>query len=89
MVPYRVRMLDAAVDDLSRLDKVVGRRIVKRLNWLAANFTSIKLEALTGDLAGFHKFRVGDYRIVYELLEDEQTIVIHQIGHRREVYRKR
>ena len=89
MVTYHVRILDAAIEDLSRLDKMVGRRIVKCLNWLAANSASIKLEALTGDLAGFYKFRVGDYRILYELLEDEQVIVIHQIGHRREVYRKR
>ena len=88
MAAYRVRVLDAAVDDLSRLDKLVGRRIVTRLNWLAANLASLRPEALTGDLAGLYKFRVGDYRILYELLEDERTIVVHQIGHRREVYRK-
>ncbi|MBP7686365.1 MAG: type II toxin-antitoxin system RelE/ParE family toxin [Thermoflexales bacterium] len=88
MAAYRVRVLDAAVDDLSRLDKLVGRRIVTRLNWLAANLASLRPEALTGDLTGLYKFRVGDYRILYELLEDERTIVVHQIGHRREVYRK-
>ena len=60
MATYRVRVLSAAIEDLSRLDKMVGHRIVKRLNWLAANSASIKLEALTGDLAGFYKFRVGD-----------------------------
>jgi mRNA interferase RelE/StbE len=86
--PYRVRVLAAAADDLGRLDKLVGRRIVTRLNWLAANLASLKLEALAGDLAGLYKFRVGDYRVLYELLDDEQTIVVHQIGHRREVYRK-
>ena len=29
------------------------------------------------------------YRVLYQVLHDEQTIVIHQIGHRREVYRPR
>jgi len=85
---YHIRILDAAVRDLARLDKPVGRRIVKRINWLAANLEDIRLEALSGDLAGFYKFRVGDYRILYQILQDEHTLVIHMIGHRREIYKK-
>ena len=86
---YRVKILDAAEDDLEHLDKAVGRRIAKRIQWLADNFDNIKPEALTGDLAEFYKLRVGDYRVFYQILSDEQLIVIHHIGHRREVYRKR
>lgn len=41
------------------------------------------------DLAGFYKLRVGDYRVIYEILHEEQMIVIHEVGHRREIYRKR
>ena len=86
---YRLRILDAAIRDLMRLDKSVAQRIVKRINWLAENLDNIKPEPLTGDLTGFYKFRVGDYRVLYEILQDEQILVIHQIGHRREVYRRR
>ena len=86
---YRIRILDAATRELARLDKPAGRRIVERINWLAANLDNIRLEALTGELSGLYKLRVGDYRILYEVLYDEQIIVIHTIGHRREVYRKR
>ncbi len=86
---YRIRIVDAATHELSRLDKPIGCRIVERINWLAANLDVIRLEALTGDLAGLYKLRVGDYRVIYEVLHDEQTIVIHAIGHRREIYRKR
>jgi mRNA interferase RelE/StbE len=86
---YHIRIMDAAVRDLERLDKVVGQRVVKRIYWLAENLDDLGLEALTGDLAGFYKLRAGDYRVLYEILEDEHTIVIHQIGHRREIYRKR
>lgn len=59
MAGYRVRILEAASRDLERLDKPTGRRIVQRIHWLAAN-----LEALAGDLAGFYKLRVGDYRVI-------------------------
>jgi mRNA interferase RelE/StbE len=34
---YRIRILEAATRELARLDKPVGRRIVERINWLAAN----------------------------------------------------
>ncbi|HMH44966.1 MAG TPA: type II toxin-antitoxin system RelE/ParE family toxin [Pyrinomonadaceae bacterium] len=34
-----------------------------------------------------YKLREGDYRIIYELLRSEEAIVVHLIGHRREVYK--
>jgi len=86
---YHIRILDAAARELTKLDEPVGRRIVKRIRWLATNLDNVKPEPLTGDLAELYKLRVGDYRVVYEILYDEHTIVIHVIGHRREVYRRR
>lgn len=82
-----VRILDEAVRDLRRLDKPIGRRIVQRINWLAENLDTIQRERLTGDMSEFYKFRVGAYRVLYQVLEDEAILVIHQIGHRREIYR--
>ena len=86
---YRVQILDAATRELAGLDKPIGRRIVERVNWLAENLHDIDPEAMSGSLAGFYKLRVGDYRVLYEVRHDEQLIVIHMIGHRREIYRKR
>lgn len=86
---YEVRILRAATRELAKLDKPIARRIVDRVRWLAANLDELRLEALTGDLSLFCKLRVGDYRVLYQVLHDEQTIVIHQIGHRRDVYRLR
>jgi mRNA interferase RelE/StbE len=86
---YRIRILRAAMRDLARLDKTVSRRIAERLYWLAANLDHVRTEPLTGELAGLYKLRVGDYRVIYEILRDEQTIVIHAIGHRKEIYRQR
>ena len=85
----RVRLLAAAVRDLARLDKPDGRRVVRRINWLASNHDSVRLEALSGSLAGLCKLRVGDFRVIYEILHTEQILIVHAIGHRREIYRKR
>ena len=86
---FRARLLDAAARDLARLDKPEARRIVRRINWLAANLGTVKPEALAGDLTGFYKLRVGDFRVIYETLDTEQILLVHSIGHRREIYRRR
>jgi mRNA interferase RelE/StbE len=88
-VALRVRLLDAAVRDLARLDKSEGQRVVKRIDWLAANYGAVKPEALSGRLVGFHKLRVGDLRVIYEVLHSEHVLLVHVIGHRRDVYRAR
>jgi mRNA interferase RelE/StbE len=59
------------------------------VRWLAENLGEANMEALTGGFEGLFKLRVGDHRVVYELLHEEQLIIIHMIGHRREIYRRR
>lgn len=84
---YVLKLLDSAVRDLAKLDKPVARRVVLRLNWMVENFDNIRRIPLAGELSGFYKFRVGDYRVVYQILDNEKIILIHAVGHRREVYR--
>jgi len=85
---FALRLLDDAALDLEQLDKVMARRIVRRLQWLLANLESITPVPLKGSLAGLFKLRVGSYRVLYEVLRDEQVIVVHMIGHRRDIYRQ-
>ena len=44
---------------------------------------------LTGELSGLWSARRGDYRVVYEIDDDEHMILVHRIQHRRDVYRPR
>jgi mRNA interferase RelE/StbE len=85
---YQVRILEEAARDLAKVDAAVARRVVSRIRWLAEDLDDIQPEALTGNLAGFYKLRAGDYRVVYEIVHSEQMIIIHLVGHRREIYRK-
>jgi len=87
MASYSIRILKPAIRDLERLDKNVATRIVERIDWLSENFPSIKPTALKGELSGLFKLREGDYRIIYQILHKERTLVIHAIGHRRKIYR--
>ena len=86
---YRVQLLDSAADDLRRLDRTIARRLLRRIEWLAENLEVVNRERLTGQFAGLLKFRVGDYRILYEVIDAEQLIIVHIIGHRRDIYHRR
>ena len=62
---------------------------------LAAIFDSIALnpqragKELRGELEGLRCARRGDFRIVYEILEQERIVLIHRAAHRADVYRPR
>ena len=81
-------MLDTAIRDLKQLNTATSKRIVKRMKWLAENMKTARLEHLANELAGLYKFRVGSYRVIYEIIHKEKIVLIHAIGHRRDIYRK-
>ena len=84
---YRIQFMEAATRELGELDKPVARRIAKRIQWLAESLDHLKPEALAGSLAGLHKLRVGDYRVLYTIDDGTATVEIVAVGHRRDVYR--
>jgi len=86
---YSVRLLKTASKELEKLDRTVAKRIIHRLEWLSSNLDSTKLFPLKGDLSGLYMLREGSHRIIFEVLKSENTIIIHAVGHRREIYKRR
>ncbi len=84
---YTIQLLKPASRGLERLDKAVATRVVRRLRWLAEHLDSISPEPLKGRLRGLYKLCEGDYRVAYEILRGERVIIVHLIGHRREIYK--
>lgn len=72
--------------DLARLDRGVGKRVVAQLRWLAENCDEVRHLPLSRDLARLYKRRVGRWRVVYELVEEEKTLLVHLVDHRSVVY---
>jgi mRNA interferase RelE/StbE len=85
---YTPRVLEPASRQLKQLDPPIARRIVDRIRWLAEHFDETTPVPLKGDLAGLFKLREGDYRIIYEPLRKERLLIVHEIGHRRNIYKK-
>ena len=69
---------------LKRLDRQTQIRILKELKILEGKPFASK--QLVGRLSELKSFRVGDYRVIYQV--SERTIVIRTIGHRKKVYDK-
>lgn len=85
---YELEWLPEAVEDLSRLDRPVARRIFDKMRWLAENFEQVTPEPLRGEWRGVYKFRVGPYRVLYTVEREKRRITVHLVGHRRDVYRR-
>jgi mRNA interferase RelE/StbE len=84
---WTVRLLEPAREDLSKPDAAIARRIVRRLRWLAGNMDTIQPIRLMGDLSGFCRLREGACRIIYQVADKQRLILVHAIGHRRDIYR--
>lgn len=87
---WRIELLDPVKKDLAKLDKPVARRIVGFLRERIAPLEDPRAlgQALRGARLGeLWKYRVGDFRIIVRLEDDQLCVLVVKVGHRREVYR--
>ena len=81
---YRLTYTQRSLKDIAKLDRIVKRRIAAKL--LDFEKDPLKLsEPLKESKFGQRRFRVGNYRITFDIEGEE--IVILRIGHRREIYK--
>ncbi len=73
---------------IARLDAPVRKRVQERLARLITHFDEVLPLPLGGELRGFCKLRVGDWRIVYEIRESSNEIIVHQVDRRDKIYRR-
>ena len=77
-----------AEKDLVRLGAATARQVFEKLAWLEKHFDEITPQRLSGTLSSYFKFRVGDYRVLYDFDVNRMIIRIFRIEHRSKVYNK-
>ncbi len=82
---YRLRITRRAYGELRKLPPAVTRRIQEAISDLADNPRPSGCIKLYGD-AGW-RIRVGDWRVIYDVDDEAQTVTVLRAGHRRDVYR--
>ena len=85
---WTINYSDRALKSLRKMDKQNARRIVDFMDLRIAAAVDPRQSGkpLKGELGEFWRYRVGDYRILCEIRDDELVILAATIGHRREVY---
>ena len=86
MESYRVKIKNSATKEIEAVRPSDRRKIIDRIRTLAANPRPPGAKRLSGEQK--YRIRQGDYRILYQIIDDIITVVVVRVGHRREVYRK-
>ena len=84
----KVILTDTFKKQLKKLDAAISKRVLDYLEQieLLANPRS-RGKALTSNLSGLWRYRVGDYRILCRICDDKLIITVIEIAHRSTVYR--
>ncbi len=82
---YKLIIKRSAEHDLRRLPHSLFLRINKRILALREDPRPAGVRKLKGNIEGW-RVRVGDYRIVYQIDDTNQIVVIIRVRHRRDVY---
>ena len=84
MVEYRVLFRKSVEKDFSIIPKKDVKRILHRIKTLEENPRPPGRENLTGQER--YRLRQGRYRIVYSIQDDELTVWVVKVGHRKNIY---
>jgi mRNA interferase RelE/StbE len=86
MTKYRIVFAGSSKKDLDKLDRVTRQRIAKKLQYfLRQEDPSVYTRQLVHSSIGSYRFRVGHYRIVFDL--EGGTIQVVSVKHRKDVYK--
>jgi mRNA interferase RelE/StbE len=84
-VTFSLQIKSSALKELKRINKPQRTRIIAAIDRLPTNPWIGK--SLKGELSGLRRIRVGNYRVVYEICQQQVVILIVRIAHRQDVYR--
>ena len=82
---YSISIKKSALKALSKIDIAQRQQLVDAIEKLKTNPAAGSV--LKGEFSGLRRIRIGDYRIVYEVQNEQLVILVIRIAHRREVYR--
>lgn len=83
---YQVLIARRAVKLLATLERGDQQRLRAAIDLLADNPRPPKAVALQG-MSGVLRIRVGDFRVLYEVIDEALVVHVITLGHRRDVYR--
>jgi len=86
---WRIEITRTAEKQITKLDRSAQHSILRflRERLAAADNPRQWGRALQGERRGLWRYRVGDYRLICDIRDDVITVVVLEVGHRKDVYR--
>ena len=84
---YSLRIKRSAAKALQKIPKNERIRLIEAINRLREEPNAGGV--LKGEFAGLRRLRIGVYRIIYEVIEEQLVVLVVRIGHRKHVYRSK
>ena len=81
-MPFKIIWDEKAYDSLNKLEPIISRRILKKIDELSENPFSKDIKRLKG--SSDFRLRVSDYRVIFFI--EKETIQILKVGHRKNIY---
>lgn len=87
---WTIEYADSALKKLRKLDRSVAKAILEYMDERVATLDDPKSlgKKLLGPRYGVYwRYRVGDVRIICDIKDEKLTILVVEVGHRKEIYR--
>jgi len=81
---FNLQYKKSVAKDLARIGKTEARQLLDKIEKELSSRPD-RYPVLQGPLAGLRRMRMGDYRVIYAILDND--VLILRIGNRRQVYR--
>lgn len=85
--PFEIRLIGNSTKQYKSLDSNMKRRVNNAMESLSTNPLRIG-KKLDGKLTGLYSYRVGSYRIIYDVNIESKICNVHGIPHRGRAYKK-
>ena len=85
MTLYTVELTTAAAREVRKLDPHIRRRILSAITALQTDPRPAGVKKLSGYDDAW-RIRIGDYRALYEIVDDTVLVTVFRVAHRRDVY---
>ena len=83
---YQLKWDEKALEDLKKIGAGEAKRIVKKVSVYLVKDPAGIGKPLRGSFKGLYRYRIGDYRVVYEIQNQAVQIVVVKVGHRKDIY---
>jgi mRNA interferase RelE/StbE len=83
---FKILYTNKAYKEVKKLDPDAQHQIIEAVEDLQRNPRPQNSKRLSGELSDYWRLRTGDYRVIYQIKDQQLKIVVVRAGHRKDIY---